>query len=52
MQRIYSEPPFHMHKLDACSEPHQTPKLDLSAITAFNGFKSLTVFTESSTSDA
>ena len=50
MQRIYSENPhpFHMYnlaKLGACSEPRQTPKADLFAITAFNGFKSLTVFT-------
>ena len=48
MQRIYSEnpPPFHMYnlvKLEACSEPSQTPKVDLSAIAVFNGFKSLTV---------
>ena len=52
MQRIYPEntPPFHMYnlaKLDACSEPRQTPKADLFAITTFNGLKSL-----SSTSDA
>ena len=57
MQRIYSEkhPPLHVHnlaKLDACSEPPQIPKVDLFAITAFNGFKSLTVLTKSSTSDA
>ena len=48
MQRIYSEnpPPFHMYnlaKLEVCSEPSQTPKVDLSAIAVFNGFKSLTV---------
>ena len=46
MQRIYSETPspFHMYnleKLDACSEPRQIPNVDLFAITAFNGFKSL-----------
>ena len=48
MQRIYSEnpPPFHMYnltKLEACSEPSQTPKVDLSAIAVFNDSKSLTV---------
>ena len=48
MQRIYSEnpPPFHMYnltKLEACSEPPQIPKVDLSAIAVFNGFKSLTI---------
>ena len=48
MQRIYSEnpPPFHMYqltKLEVCSEPSQTPKVDLSAIALFNGFKSLTI---------
>ena len=52
MQQIYSEnpPPFHMYnlaKLDECSELHQIPKVDLFAITAFNGLKSLTVFTKS-----
>ena len=57
MQRIYSEkpPPFHVYNLakpDRCSEPRQTPKVDLSAITAFNSFKSLTVFTKSFTFDA
>ena len=58
MQRIYSEnpPPFHMYtltKLETCSEPSQTPKVDLFAIAVFNGFKSLTVFAKSSTtSDA
>ena len=48
-------PPFHMYnlgKVDAYSEPRQIPKVDLFAITAFNGFKSLTVSTNSSTSDA
>ena len=44
MQRIYSKNPFPFHmynlaKLDACSEPCQIPKVDLFAITAFNGFK-------------
>ena len=48
MQRIYSEnpPPFYMYqltKLEVCSEPSQTPKVDLSAIALFNGFKSLTI---------
>ena len=57
MQRIYFEntPLFHMYnleKVDTYSELHQIPKVDLFAITAFNGFKSLTVFTNSSTSDA
>ena len=57
MQQIYSEnsPPFHMYnlgKVDAYSEPCQIPKVDLFAIIALNGFKSLTVFTISSTSDA
>ena len=47
MQLIYSKypPPFHMYnlaKLEACSEPSQTPKADLFATTVFNGFKSLT----------
>ena len=56
MQRIYSEspPPFHMYnsaKLEACSEPCQMPKVDLFAVTVFNGFKALTVFAKSSTSD-
>ena len=51
MQQIYSKnpPPFHMYnlgKVDAYSEPHQIPKVDLFAITAFNDFKSLTVFTK------
>ena len=46
MQRISSEnpPPFHMYnltRLEACSEPSQIPKVDLSAIAVFNGFKSL-----------
>ena len=54
MQRIYSDnrPSFHMYnlgKVDAYSEPHQIPKVDLFAITAFKGFKLLTVFTNSST---
>ena len=47
--------PFHVYnlgKVDAYSKPHQIPKVDLFAITAFNSFKSLTVFTNSSTSDA
>ena len=53
MQGIYHENPplFHMYNLakpDVCSEPRQTPKVNLSAITAFNGFKSLTVFIKSS----
>ena len=57
MQQIYSKnpSPFHMYnlgKVDAYSEPCQIPKVDLFAITAFNDFKSLTVFTNSSTSDA
>ena len=47
MQRIYSEnpSPFHMYnlaKLETCSEPCQSLKVDLLAITAitvFNGFK-------------
>ena len=48
MQRIYSEnpPPFHRYnltKLETCSEPFQIPKVDLSAIAVFNGFKSLAV---------
>ena len=48
MQGIYSEnpPPFHMYnltKLEVCSEPSQIPKVDLSAIAVFNGFKSFTV---------
>ena len=48
MQRIYSEnpPSFHMYnltKLEACSEPSQTPKVDLSTIAVFNAFRSLTV---------
>ena len=48
MQRIYSEnpPPFHMYnltKLEACSEPSQIHKVDLSAIAVFSGFMSLTV---------
>ena len=48
MQRSYSEnpPPLQMYnlaKLESCSEPSQTPKVDLSAIAAFNGFKSLSV---------
>ena len=56
MQGIYhgNPPLFHVYNLakpDVCSEPRQTPKVDLSAITAFNGFKSLTVFIKSSTSD-
>ena len=56
MQRIYSENPplFHMYnlgKVDAYSESRQIPKVDLFAIAAFNVFKSLTVFTNSSTSD-
>ena len=43
MQRIYSEnpPSFRMYKLtklEACSEPSQIPKVDLSAIAVFNGF--------------
>ena len=53
---LLREPPhFHMYnlgKVDAYSEPHQIPKVDLFAITTFNRFKSLTVFTNSSTSDA
>ena len=57
MQQIYSKnpPPFHMYnlwKVDAYSELRQIPKVDLFAKAAFNGFKSLTVFTNSSTSDA
>ena len=57
MQWIYPENPplFHMYNLgkeDAYSQPCQIPKMDLFAITAFNGFKSLTGFTNSSTSDA
>ena len=57
MQRIYFENPhpFHMYnsaKIDACSKPRQIPKVDLFVITAFNGFKSLTVFTKSFISDA
>ena len=56
MQWIYFEnPPSHMDKLgkvDAYSEPPQIPKVDLLAIAAVNGFKSLTVLTNSSTSDA
>ena len=57
MQQIYFENPplFHISnlaKLDECSEPLQIPQVDLSAITAFIGFESLNVFTESSTSDA
>ena len=46
---------FHMYnlrKVDVCSEPRQIPKVNLFVIAAFNGFKSLTVFTNSSTSDA
>ena len=46
---------FHATNLlreDACSEPCQTPKVELSAITAFKGLKSLTVLTERSTLDA
>ena len=48
MQRIYSKnpPPFHMYnltKLEVCSEPSQIPKVDLSAIAVFYGFRSLTV---------
>ena len=40
MQWIYSEKlyPFHMYnlmKLEACSEPCQTPKVDLFTITVF-----------------
>ena len=55
MQWVYSENPplFHMYnlaKLDACSEPRQIPKVGLFAIIAFNGIKSLTVLTKSSTS--
>ena len=54
MQRIYCEnsPPVHMYNLgkaDVYSEPHQIPKVELFAITAFSDFKSLTVFTYSST---
>ena len=53
---LLREPPlFHMYnlgKVDAYSEPHQIPKVDLFAITTFNRFKSLTVFKNSSTSDA
>ena len=54
MQRIYCEnsPLVHMYNLgkaDVYSEPHQIPKVELFAITAFNDFKSLTVFTYSST---
>ena len=50
MQQIYSEnpPPFHMYnlgKVDAYSEPRQIPKVNLFARTAFNGFKPLTIFT-------
>ena len=57
MHWIYSKnaPPFHMYnlkKVDAYSEPCQIPKVDHFVITAFNGFKSLTFFTNSSTSDA
>ena len=62
MQQIYSENPlpfhiytFHIYNLgevDVYSEPRQIPKVDLFVVTAFNGFKSLTVFTNSSTSDA
>ena len=56
MQRIYSEnpPPFHVYnlaKLEARSGPCQMPKMYLSAITVFNGFKALTVFAKSSISD-
>ena len=46
--------PFHMYnlgKVDVYSEPRQIPKVDLFAITAVSGFKSLTVFTNGSTSD-
>ena len=57
MQRIYSEntPLFHTYnlgKVDAYPEHCQIPKVDLFAIAAFNRFRSLTVFTNSSTSDA
>ena len=57
MPRIYSENPPHFHmnkltKLEAGSDPCQTPKVDLFAITVFNSFKSLTAFAKSSISDA
>ena len=57
MQCIYSEntPLFHTYnlgKVDAYPGHRQIPKVDLFAITAFNRFRSLTVFTNSSTSDA
>ena len=48
MQRIYSKDPVG---LDACSEPCQIPKVEPFAITAYHGFKSLTVFAKSSTSN-
>ena len=57
MQRIYSEntPLFHTYnlgKVDAYPEHRQIPKVDLFAVTAFNRFNSLTIFTNSCTSDA
>ena len=56
MQRIYFEnpPSFHIYnltKLETCSEPYQIPKVDLFAIAVFKGFKALTVFAKSTTSD-
>ena len=56
MQRIYSEnhSPSHMYNLTklVCTEPYQTPKVELFAITVFNDFKSSSVFAKSSSSDA